>query len=101
MRNTNLSQMIQISPLEVNSSGLIRQLSEENFQLRQMIDEMINTLAMQKELIQQLRDEIANLKGQKPKPKIPPSKLEGPNSKPDWRKRIGPPDHQMKNVIKI
>ena len=60
---------------------------------------MANTLAMHKELIQQLRDEIANLKGQKPKPKIPPSKLEGPKSKPDWRKLIGPHDNQRKTVL--
>jgi hypothetical protein len=36
------------------------------------------------ELVQQLKDEIASLKGQKPKPKILPSQLE----KKDWRKRF-------------
>lgn len=97
MQNTSSSQIIQIPTLEVNSVDLIRQLSDENFRFRQIIDEITNKLAMQQELIQQLRDEIANLKGQKPKPKIPPSKLEGPGSKPDWRKRIGP-DHQTKSV---
>ena len=44
------------------------------------IDELYNTVALQKEEIQQLKNEIAILKGQKPKPKIPPSKLEGPKS---------------------
>ena len=82
-----------------DDSDLIQQLVDENFRLRQIIDEMANRLATQQELIQQLRDEIANLKGQKPKPKIPPSKLEGPSSKPDWRKRIGPHDPQMKSVV--
>ena len=33
-------------------------------------------LALQKEIIQNLRDEIARLKGEKPKPDIKPSKLE-------------------------
>ncbi len=91
---------------EINSSDLIRQLSDDNrqlsdniFQLRQVIDEMANTLAMQKELIQQLRDEIARLKGQKPKPDIKPSKLEGQNRKPDWHKRIGQHDGQRKTVL--
>ena len=37
----------------------------------QIIDEMANALTMHKELIQQLRDEIAGLKGLKQKPKIP------------------------------
>lgn len=45
------------------------------------IDKLTNTVAMQKELIQGLRDEIAILKGQKPKPKIPPSQLEGSKAK--------------------
>jgi len=44
------------------------------------IDELVNIVVAQKEEIQILKDEIASLKGQKPKPKIPPSKLEGPKS---------------------
>jgi len=36
---------------------------------------------LQQEEIQRLKDEIAILKGQKPRPKIPPSSLEGPQSK--------------------
>ncbi len=43
---------------------------------RSEIDKLANTVATQKELIQELRDEIAILKGQKPKPKISPSTLE-------------------------
>jgi len=81
---------------------LIRQLIEpndqlisENAQLRKIIegnnaviDQLTNSMAFQKELIQQLRDEIAILKGQKPKPKIPPSRLEGPKSKKKWHERF-------------
>jgi hypothetical protein len=106
MQNTNSRQVIQLPIAEVSPADLIQQFSDEIFQLRQVIekqtkviDEMANTLAMQKELIQQLRDEIANLKGQKPKPKIPPSKLEGQNRKPDWHKRIGLHDNQRKMVL--
>ena len=99
MQNSGSSQIIPIPVAKVSDADLIQQLVNENCKLRKIIDEMANTLAMQKELIQQLRDEIANLKGQKPKPKISPSKLEGPNSKPDWRKRIGPYDNQTKCTL--
>ena len=99
MPHRDSHQIIQIPIASVKAEDLIRQLSDENFQLRQIIDEMANTLAIQKELIQQLRDEIANLKGQKPRPKITPSKLEGQNRKSDWHKRIGPHDNQRKTVL--
>jgi len=49
----------------------------ENIQQKAQIDKLINMLALCKEEIQQLKDEIAVLKGQKPRPKIPASKLEG------------------------
>jgi hypothetical protein len=99
MPNTESHKLIQLPTTEVNTADLIQQLSDENFQLRRVIDEMANTLAMQKELIQQLKDEIATLKGQRPRPKIPPSKLEGQNRKPDWRKRIKPLDNQAKRIL--
>jgi hypothetical protein len=99
MQNPDSSQILPFPVAKVSDSDLIQQLSDENFKLRQIIDEMANALTIQKELIQQLRDEIANLKGQKPKPKIPPSKLEGSNSKPDWRKRIGPCNDQGKSIL--
>jgi len=83
MSNTNPSKFIQIPTIQTSTEDLIRQLSDERLQLRQVIDDMANRLAMQKELIQQLRDEIARLKGQKPKPDIKPSRLEGQNRKPD------------------
>lgn len=99
MQNPDSTQIIQIPVARLSDSDLIQHLSDENFKLHQIIDQITNALAMQKELIQQLRDEIANLKGQKPKPKIPPSKLEGSSSKPDWRKRIGPYNSQEKSIL--
>jgi len=52
------------------------------------VDELVNMVLLLKEEIQQLKDEIATLKGQKPKPKIPPSKLEGPKSKDKEKNKI-------------
>jgi len=99
MSDTNSPKFIQIPTTQVNAEDIIQQLSDEKLQLHQVIDKMANALAMQKELIQQLRDEIARLKGQKPKPDIKPSKLEGQNRKPDWHKRIGPHDGQRKTIL--
>lgn len=58
-------------------------LADENRQLRQEIDILTNKLAFFVELVQQLRDEIAVLKGQKPRPKFPPSKLESKQNSGD------------------
>jgi len=99
MDNTNSQKFIQLPTSEANTADLIQQFSDENFQLRQIVDQMANTLAMQKELIQQLRDEIARLKGQKPKPNIRPSKLEGQKRKPDCHKRIGLHDGLRKTIL--
>lgn len=106
MSNTNSPKFIKIPVTQVSAEDLIRQLSDERLQLhderlqlRQVIDGMANTLAMQKELIQQLRDEIARLKGQKPKPDIKPSKLEGQNRKPEWHTRIGLHDGLRKTAL--
>lgn len=70
-----------------NHDDLIRRLTEQNNQLieenrwlKNRLDLALNTIALMKEEIQQLKDEIAILKGQKPRPKIPPSILEGPKS---------------------
>jgi hypothetical protein len=57
------------------------QLIEENRRLKDRLDIALNTIVLLKEEVQQLRDEIATLKGQKPRPKIPPSALEGSQSK--------------------
>ena len=58
--------------------GPIQQLMEKNRRLKDCLDVALNTVALCKEEIQRLKDEIAILKGQKPRPKIPPSTLEGP-----------------------
>jgi hypothetical protein len=61
----------------------IKQLRQENArltneldQLRRENDKLTNRMAFLLELLQQLRDEIAILKGQKPRPQFPSSKLE-------------------------
>jgi len=86
--NTNSHQPIQVPVVNVNANDFLQQLANENFQLRQenekkdkIIDELTSSVAALKELIQQLRDEISILKGQKPKPKISPSSLEGQKAK--------------------
>ena len=66
MSSTNSPKFIQIPVSQVTAEDPIRQLSEDNIRLHQVIDEMANTLALQKELIQQLRDEIARLKADLP-----------------------------------
>lgn len=72
----------------LNHGEFIQQLSEQNAQLikenrwlKERLDITLNSLALQQEEIQRLKDEIATLKGQKPRPKIPPSTLEGAKSK--------------------
>ena len=45
-------------------------------QLLEITEQQSVTIQLQGEEIQLLKDEIARLKGQKPKPKIRPSKLE-------------------------
>jgi Transposase IS66 family len=100
--NTNSQQLIRVPTTTVDAMDLIRQLVDENAQLKSenaqlrkiieennaVIDRLTNAMAFQQELIQQLRDEIAILKGQKPKPKIPPSGLEGPKSRQKWHERF-------------
>jgi hypothetical protein len=51
-------------------------------QLLAIIDLLIRRVTQLEETVQQLRDEIAVLKGQKPKPKIAPSRLESPPPRP-------------------
>ncbi len=47
----------------------------------QLVDQLLEIIQQQAELIQQLRDEIAILKGLKPRPKIKPSRLEDDQAK--------------------
>ena len=64
-----------------NDNPLLKQIREENRWLAERLDVVLNTIAQLQEENQHLKDEIANLKGQKPRPKIPPSALEGAKSK--------------------
>ena len=106
MQQPDSSQIIPLSVVGENPTDPIQWLTNENCRFRQIIEEqadtidrIANTMALQKELIQSLRDEIAILKGQKPKPKISPSKLEGQNRKPDWHKRIGLYNGKGKDIL--
>jgi hypothetical protein len=45
-------------------------------ELTPLVEALLEIIRFQQEQIQELRDEIARLKGQKPKPKIKPSTLE-------------------------
>lgn len=54
MTNNDSSKPIQIPVTQISVEDLVRQLSEDNIRLHQVIDEMTNTLAIQKELNQQL-----------------------------------------------
>lgn len=65
----------------VDLKVLIQQVACENQDLQINRDEMHNMIVLLKEENQRLKDEVAILKGQKPRPKIPPSALEGAQSK--------------------
>jgi hypothetical protein len=51
-------------------------------QLLALMDRLVRRVRQLEETVQQLRDEIAVLKGQKPKPTIAPSRLEAPPPRP-------------------
>jgi len=101
--NNSSEQQIQVPVTKVNAAELIDQLCRENQSLREeneslkrltselkpCIDILTNTVAAQKELIQQLQDEIARLNGRPPRPKIPPSRLEN-NKNGGLQQRIRP-----------
>ena len=72
-----------------------KQLRNENQALLKRLDLALNKIAQQEEEIAKLKEEIARLKGQKPRPKIPPSILEGPKSKrgPSSSMTRHQPDH--------
>lgn len=108
--NIDSQHPIRIPVTTVNAEDLIRELIDENAQLRKIVEEnnkknntvidrLTNLVAFQNELIQQLKDEIAILKGQKPKPKIPPSKLEGSKSKARWHERFKRVDKPKKSIV--
>ena len=65
-----------------------------------IIDALRSRVQTLEETVQKLRDEIAILKGEKPKPKIAPSQLEKPKPKPraDGEKRPGSAKRSKKAV---
>lgn len=89
-----------------NYEDIIQQLIEENRRLKDRLDIALNTIELLKEEVQQLKDEIAVLKGQKPRPKIPPSALEGSHSKDKQNDKDKPsrgkhPRHQKTKHLEI
>jgi hypothetical protein len=88
-----------------NIDELVRQnrlLLEQLAQQAERLDELTNKVAALEEENQRLRDEIAVLKKQKPRPKIPPSKLEGPKSKDKESKpKTSRGKHPRKNKTKL
>src|SRR4051812_23771717 len=67
-----------------------------------IIDAQQQRIAFLEEEVQKLRDEIATLKGQKPRPTITPSRLETPPPKPppaDGAKRPGSQKRSKKDVF--
>jgi hypothetical protein len=68
-----------------------------------IIDGLRQRVQAQDETVQKLRDEIAVLKGQKPKPKIAPSRLEAPPPKPprgEGEKRPGSEKRSKKTATR-
>jgi hypothetical protein len=57
----------------MNIKNLISQIPEE--ELTPLVCKLLDIIQLQSEEIQHLRDEIARLKGHKPKPTIKPSNL--------------------------
>ncbi len=81
----------------VQQAEHIARQAEQIRLLLSRIDELTNVVSLLKEVNQQLKDEIAVLKGQKPRPKIPPSTLEGPKSKDkDKNPRVSRGKHPRK-----
>ena len=60
---------------------------------------LLEVIQLQREHIQALKDEIARLKGQKPKPKIKPSKLEEDSDKDALRGKKKRPDPERKSKL--
>ena len=80
-RSSDPEQPIRVATGKIDARELIQQQANE-------IDKLTNNVAMFKELVQQLRDEIAILKGQNPKPNMSPSIGLDDQKQPHWRKRI-------------
>lgn len=92
-----LEQNRQQAELIAQQVEVIAQQAKQIQQLLIRVDELSNRMVLFTEENQRLRDEIAFLKGQKPRPKIPPSKLEGSKSKDKEKKsRISRGKHPRK-----
>jgi len=63
----------------MNISGLTKKISDD--EKSPLVTELLQIIQQQAEEIQLLKDEIARLKGQKPKPKIKPSNLDKKTNK--------------------
>lgn len=98
-------EVTEISELIAQNRQLLEQIQQQSEQIQQQseqVDGLTNTVVMLKEENQWLRDEIAILKKQKPRPKIPPSKLEGPKSKDkESKSKTSRGKHPRKNKTKL
>ncbi len=81
----------------MSASKLISQISKE--EITPIVAALLEIIQNQAEEIQGLKDEIARLKGQKPKPKIKPSNLDKNTNKPA-KKRDSKSEIQKKSKTK-
>ena len=107
--NIKSTGSISVPVLTLSLETLVQRLTSENLELQQaleqsrgqvikfqqafeqsqgQIDILTNKNALLTELIQQLKDEIASLTGQNPKPTIKASQLEGQKQKTEWHARF-------------
>jgi len=103
----SVNELIQLLSQQVNEQQLV--IEQKDLIIEQLLqaldsrdrenDKSINAMAFLKELLQQYRDEIAILKGQKPKPKIPPCRLEGQKRKDIWRKRFQRNSEKWESIL--
>ena len=68
----------------------------------ELVVQLLEIIKQQAELIQELRDEIARLKGQNPRPKIAPSRLEQPEkNKPASHKKKRPGSKKRRKTSEL
>ena len=97
-----MNQPIDLTEQNRQQADQISQQADQIQQLLIRVDELMNGMVLLKEENQKLRDEIAFLKGQKPRPKIPPSLLEGSKSKDKEKKtRVSRGKHPRKKKKKL